>query len=156
MAAITTDTPRLSAAFNPASHETHVVSLSGGHQYPPSPSGTLPPYPTTSNPSFPSAVDEKSPQYEEPEEGWTLARMLFFAGFILPLFWIFGGLFLFSDLKAVPGYEEELGDVNQQKIKLAMLKETENKWSWRCVWAFSGLAVFLTITLVALHSSMVI
>jgi len=85
-----------------------------------------------------------------------LARMLFFAGFIMPLFWVFGGLFLFSDLKAVPGYEEELGDANERKIKLAMLKKTENKWSWRCIWAFVGLSMFLTVILVALHEATLI
>jgi len=143
-------------AHSPASADFRDVELAGRHHYPPSPSGTLPPaYPTSSDLSV-APGDEKIPQYEAPQEGWTLARNLFFAGFVCPLFWIFGALFLFASLEAVPGYEEELGAPNERKLKLAMLKKAENKWSWRCLWALSGVSVFLTIVLVALHEAQVI
>jgi len=120
------------------------------HRLPTDPLHSLPP-PYLQQIYSRDADEETLPSYSEPQEGNTLACYLFYFGFMFPIFWLFGGLIMFMELKPVEGLESSLGVSEIERTqKLTLLRKTEKKWSVRCWWALGMFIVLLACLIVGL------
>ncbi|KZS93410.1 hypothetical protein SISNIDRAFT_454582 [Sistotremastrum niveocremeum HHB9708] len=111
-------------------------SLQGAHE--PIYSAQLASDATSCPPPY-SASDADLPSYTEEDEPETLARSLFFYGFLLPLFWIFGAFMLFSKLEPTASWEEGKTE-SAKKHLLESMRRAERRWAYRCLWALLGLS----------------
>jgi hypothetical protein len=59
-------------------------------------------------------------------------------------FWFIGAILLFNPLRPLP--QTECGRTEEeQKEDLLIVRNTELKWSWRCVYALLGLALLVGV-----------
>ncbi|KAH9936904.1 hypothetical protein B0H21DRAFT_698962 [Amylocystis lapponica] len=73
----------------------------------------------------------------------TLAKRLFFLGFLFFPFWIAGALVLFLPLEATPDEEAGKCDDDERDHTLCARRAAEIKWAERCLWAA---LVFLVVS----------
>lgn len=97
-------------------------------------------------PPYHRSLDEESavPGYGEEQEVQTMARYLFFYGFLFPPFWILGSLILVTPLTPDPSWHAEKEQETIENI-LSIMRVVERRWAWRCVMAFSSLLVLILV-----------
>ncbi|KAF8323033.1 hypothetical protein DL93DRAFT_2223005 [Clavulina sp. PMI_390] len=80
----------------------------------------------------------------------TLARSLFFYGFIFPLFWLIGAGILFADLRYHQTAEEFAEDPRTHEERVAdlkVLRAAEVRWAWYSLYAIVLLVLAVAIPL---------
>jgi len=97
-------------------------------------------------PPYVRAHDEEShlPDYGEQQEVQTMARSLFFYGFLFPPFWILGSLILITPLTPDPSWHSTKPEEQIQAI-LSAMRVAERRWAWRCVMAISSLILLISV-----------
>jgi hypothetical protein len=97
-------------------------------------------------PSYHRSLDEESavPSYGEEQEVQTMARYLFFYGFLFPPFWLLGSLILVIPLTPDPSWHAEKEQATIENI-LSVMRVVERRWAWRCVMALSSLILLILI-----------
>jgi len=90
--------------------------------------------------------DEESiiPAYGEEQEVQTMARSLFYYGFLFPPFWILGSLILITPLTPDPSWHSTKPEEQIQAI-LSAMRVAERRWAWRCVMAISSLILIILV-----------
>jgi hypothetical protein len=97
-------------------------------------------------PPYPQHFDEETavPGYGEQQEVQTMARYLFFYGFLFPPFWILGSLILVTPLTPDPSWHAEKDQKTIENL-LSVMRVVERRWAWRCVMALSTLILLILI-----------
>ncbi|KIY49214.1 hypothetical protein FISHEDRAFT_23881, partial [Fistulina hepatica ATCC 64428] len=100
------------------------------------------------------------PKYSRTYEHPTLARMLFFFGFVFFPAWIMGAFILNSPLTMPPPEEDgtpswlpEKTDAERQEL-LHEMRHVEVKWAKRCLYALLGLVVLIAAVAVAVWAAL--
>ncbi|KIM32952.1 hypothetical protein M408DRAFT_326644 [Serendipita vermifera MAFF 305830] len=98
-------------------------------------------------PPYPRQLDDEEaavPAYGDQQEVQTMARYLFFYGFLFPPFWILGSLILVTPLTPDPSWHAEKDQKTIENI-LSVMRVVERRWAWRCVIALSTLILLVLI-----------
>jgi hypothetical protein len=95
--------------------------------------------------------DEESiiPAYGEEQEVKTMARSLFFYGFLFPPFWLLGSLILITPLTPDPSWHSTKPE-EQIQVILSAMRVAERRWAWRCVTALSCLILIILVVVSSL------
>jgi len=104
----------------------------------------------TPPPKSPKSVDGATqlPKSEPKSEPLTLARCMFFYGFMFPPFWVMGIIILTSKLR--PTEDWELGKTEDEKTRLlAEMRIVEVKWAKRCIYALLTLFTIILVIVLA-------